>query len=65
MYTIGDLLKSQQTKLGYSDAALSRMAGISVNTLKSVFKSEPQVRLSSYASVAKALDKKLKLTLEG
>jgi len=63
MYTIGEQLKEQQDKHGYSDAALSRMAGISVNTLKSVFKSEPQVRMSSYVSVAHVFDKKLVVRL--
>ena len=61
---VGEKLKVIQKRLGYSDQALARMAGISINTLKAVLDSSKDTKHGNYFKVAKALDKKIKLTLK-
>lgn len=61
---IGEKLKVLQKRKGYSDIALARMAGISVNTLKAVFSSSAGTLHGNYMKVANALDSKIRYTID-
>lgn len=61
---VGEKLKLLQQRKGYSDQALAKMSGLSVNTLKAVFASSKGTLHGNYTKVASALDVSIKFTVE-
>ncbi len=61
---IGEKLRLLQQRRGFSNEALARMSGISVNTLKQVLNDRDNTAHGNYKKVANALDKKIKVTVE-
>jgi len=61
---IGEKLRLLQQRRGFSNEALARMSGISVNTLKQVLSDSDNTAHGNYKKVANALDKKIKVTVE-
>jgi len=62
---IGKLLKEAREKAGLTQAEVAKKAGINVNYYARVERGEPEARAVILNKLAKALNIKIKLPLEG